>query len=216
MNSAEPSQPARRGFDEAFRQAWEMASQRFAKNTDLAALCRMSGATPANEAGQKSLLLNYLNQPCKVILPDVDVVPCGDVPLTPRDKLLILHYLNTADGSPMTGKPVTFKELPDGIVYYPTYVKRTIKPLIDRFASSPEMLAGAAGTFGGLKADTGDYSFRFAALPRVNLTLTLWPGDEELPSEGNIFFDSSITHYLPTEDITVMCEILVWKLVRAS
>jgi len=52
------------------------------------------------------------------------------------------------------------------------------------------------------------------ALPRVPLTVTLWLGDEELPPEGNIIFDSSITGYLPTEDITVLCEILVLKLVK--
>jgi hypothetical protein len=208
--------PVKKGFDEAYRQAWDIAVKKLKENTNLDALCRMSGAALANEAGQKAILLNYLNQLCKVIIPDVDVVPCGDVSLTPRDKLVILHYLNTADGSPMTGKPVTFKELPDGIVYYPTYVKRAIKPLLDRFADKPETLLSAAETLGGAGADTGDYSFRLDVLPRVPLTFTLWMGDEELPPEANILFDSSITHYLPTEDITVMCEILAWKLVRTS
>jgi hypothetical protein len=208
--------PVTKGFDAAYRQAWDIAVKKLTGTADLNALCRMSGAVLANEPGQEALLLNYLHQPCKVILSEVEVVPCGEVSLTPRDKLLILHYLNTADGSPSAGIPATFKELPDGIVYYPTYVKRAIKPLIDRFADNPEAMINAAGTLGGTKADAGEYSFRFAAFPRVNLTLTLWPGDEELPTEGNILFDSSITHFLPTEDITVLCEILAWKLVRAG
>ncbi|MGA3094565.1 MAG: DUF3786 domain-containing protein, partial [Dehalococcoidales bacterium] len=126
----------------------------------------------------------------------------------------ILHYLNTADGRPLTDKLITFKELPEGVVYYPTYVKRTIKPLLDKFADRPKSLLAAAASLGGVKANTGDFSFRLNALPRVPLTVTLWLGDEELPPAGNILFDNSITGYLPTEDITVLCEILAWKLVR--
>ncbi len=136
--------------------------------------------------------------------------------LSPRDKLIILHYLNTADGSPATVRLITFKELHEGAVYYPTYVKRAIKPLLDKFANSPEALMTAAGEIGGIKAKTGDFSFSLKALPCVPLTFTLWLGDEDLPPEGNILFDSSIKGYLPTEDITVLCEILAWKLVRMS
>lgn len=215
MNTPSSGQPARRGFDTAYQQAYQMASQRLRDTTDdLHALCRRSGATLAEEPAREAISLNYLGQTCRVILPDVDVFTASGETLSPRDKLVILHYLNTADGSPLTDRLITFKELPEGAVYYPTYVKRTIKPLLDKFADSPKSLLAAADSLGGVKATTGDFSFRLKALPRVPLTFTLWLGDEELPSEGNILFDSSITDYLPTEDITVLCEILAWKLVK--
>jgi len=207
-------QPARRGFDEAYQQAYQMASQRLRDTGNLHALCRRSGATLADTAGGKVISLDYLGRSCCVVLPDVAISAENEEPLSPRDRLIILHYLNTADGSPLTNRLITFKELPEGAVYYPTYVKRTIKPLLDKFADSPKSLLAAAESLGGVKADTGDFSFWLNALPRVPLTVTLWLGDEELPSEGNILFDSSITGYLPTEDITVLCEILAWKLVR--
>jgi hypothetical protein len=207
-------QPARRGFDEAYQQVYQLASRRLKDTADLHALCRRSGATLADEAGEKVISLDYLGRSCRVILPEVDVSVANGETLSPRDKLIILHYLNTADGSPFTDRLITFKELPEGTVYYPTYVKRTIKPLLDKFADRPEALIVAAGDIGGVKAGTGDFSFRLKALPRVPLTVTLWLGDEELPPEGNILFDSSITDYLPTEDITVLCEILAWKLVK--
>ena len=213
MDSSSSGQPARRGFDEAYQQAYEMASRRLRETADLVALCLRSGATLADEAGKRTISLDYLGQPCRIILPDVEVFPANGETLS-RDKLVILHYLNTADGSPLTDRSITFKELPEGAVYYPTYVKRTIKPLLDKFADRPESLVATAEVIGGVKADTGDFSFRLKALPRVPLTFTLWLGDEELPPEGNILFDSSITEYLPTEDITVLCEILAWKLVR--
>ncbi|RJO62201.1 MAG: DUF3786 domain-containing protein [Dehalococcoidia bacterium] len=214
MDRQESPQPARRGFDEAYQQAYQLASRRLKDTADLHALCRRSDATLAEEAGEKIISLDYLGRSCRVILPDVEASVTNGEPLSPRDKLIILHYLNTADGSPLTDRLITFKELPEGAVYYPTYVKRTIKPLLDKFADRPEALMVAAGDIGGIKAETGDFSFRLNPLPRVPLTFTLWLGDEELPPEGNILFDSSITGYLPTEDITVLCEILAWKLVR--
>lgn len=214
MDKPSFGQPARRGFDEAYHQAYQMASQRLRDTADLHILCYRSGATLETEAGRTVVRLNYFDQPCLVTMPDVEVMAVSGNPLTQRDKLIILHYLITADGSPLTGKPITFKELPEGAVYYPTYVKRTIKPLLDKFADRPKSLLAAAASLGGVKANTGDFSFRLNALPGVPLTVTLWLGDEELPSEGNILFDSSITGYLPTEDITVLCEILAWKLVR--
>jgi hypothetical protein len=214
MDRASFNQPARRGFDEAYQQAYQMASQRLKDTADLHALCRRSGTTLADEAGKRVISLDYLGQPCHVILPDMEVSAAKGATLSPRDELVILHYLNTADGSPLTNRLVTFKELPEGAVYYPTYVKRTIKPLLDKFADQPESFLSVAETLGGVKADTGDFSFQLKALPRVPLTVTLWLGDEELPPEGNILFDSSITGYLPTEDITVLCEILTWKLIK--
>jgi hypothetical protein len=208
-------QPARRGFEEAFQQAYILAAQKLREVVDLHALCRRSGATLVNEAGTIAILVDYyLGQPCRVTLPDVEVSATSGIPLSPRDHLIILHYLNTADGSPLTGNLKTFKELPEGAVYFPTFVKRAIKPLLDKFSKAPSAMIAAAESIGGYRADTGDFSFRLGAFPRVPLTVTLWLGDEELPPEANILFDSSIINYLPTEDITILCEILAWKLVK--
>ena len=209
-----PGQPFRRGFDEAYQQAYNLAAEKLRATVDLPALCRRSGATPAKATDKQAVSLVYLGQTCQVTLPGIEVLAESGTPLSPRDKLIILHYLNTADGAPLTGNPITFKELPEGAVYYPTYVKRAIKPLLDKFSGRPEALIEAAVSIGGARADTGDFSFRLNALPRVPLSMTLWLGDEELPPEGNILFDGSITDYLPTEDITVLCEILTWKLVK--
>jgi hypothetical protein len=48
----------------------------------------------------------------------------------------------------------------------------------------------------------------------VPITIILWQGDDELAPQGNILFDATISDYLSTEDITVLCEILTWRLVK--
>ena len=215
MGETPHGQSTRPGFDEAFRQAYAIAGEKL-RSSDPALVCRRSAAALVEENGRQSISLTYLGRECRVQLPDVIVSAVSGEPLSQRDTLLILHYLVTADGTSLTGKPVAFRELPEGGFYYPTFLKRCVKPLLDSFADRPEALVTAAGSIGGLKAETGDFSFRVLALPRVPVTVTLWLGDEELPPEGNILFDITITGYLATEDVTVLCEILVWKISRSA
>ncbi len=216
MSEPVSNQPPMSGFDEAYRQAYLIASQKLLDTPDLVLLCRRSLAALHDVDGQQTILLPYLGQESRITLPKVIVSSATGETLSPRDTLLVLHYLTTATGSPLTGKPVTFRELPDGSIYYPTFVKRCIKPLLNRFADKPESLIAAAEQMGGVKAETGDFSFKLSVLPRVPLTFSMWLGDEELPTEGNILFDSSVTGYLSTEDITVICEIIAWKLIKPS
>jgi hypothetical protein len=44
----------------------------------------------------------------------------------------------------------------------------------------------------------------------------LWKGDEEVSPNGNILFDANISDYLSTEDVTVLCETITWKLVKGG
>ena len=52
------------------------------------------------------------------------------------------------------------------------------------------------------------------AFDHVPITLVLWRGDEELAPNGNILFDANISDYLSTEDVTVLTETIIWKLVK--
>jgi len=51
------------------------------------------------------------------------------------------------------------------------------------------------------------------AFSRVPITIVMWHGDDEFAPQGSIIFDSTISDYLSTEDITVLCETIIWRLV---
>jgi hypothetical protein len=53
-------------------------------------------------------------------------------------------------------------------------------------------------------------------LPRIPLGLLVWRGDEEFHAAGKVLFDSSVSQYLPVEDIVVLAETVVWKLVKGK
>jgi len=193
--------------------AYKIARERLAEIKDIARQCRRSGARCL--PGEKTVVLEYLNRPYHIHLPGGDVSfadSSEDVPL--RDKILILHYFTRAKGTPLTGKLITYKELQEGINYYPTFFKRAIEPIVSNFKDRPEKLPEIAAALGGRKADYGDIAVAIKSFPNAPLTIVLWRGDSEFPPEGNILFDSTIGDYLPTEDVTILCEIIAWKLVR--
>jgi hypothetical protein len=210
------SLPEQRDYQEAYELALKLARQKLS-NTDIEEQCQKAGAELEFATGRQIITLEYLNQAYQIILPEADVLLANSrEPVPPRDKLLILHYLTLAEGSPLTSEKITFKELPGGISYFPTFYQRAIKPLVENFGQKPQRLLDAATKLGAYKADYGDVAITINAFSRVPLTLVLWQGDDEFAPEGSILFDSSVSGYLSTEDITVLCETITWKLARMS
>ena len=217
MYNGSPLLPGQRDFQYTYGQAYDIARRELAALSDIEGQCRQSGANCLLEGPKKTIVLSYLNEPYQICLPDGTIHQQGSrrpVPL--RDKLLILHYFLRARGSPLSHKLITYKELASGISYYPTFYKRAVKPVVDCFGDRPEALTKAAARLGGRQVDYGDTAVTIDAFSRVPLTWVLWQGDNELPAEGSILFDSTIADYLPTEDIAVLCQTIAWKLVRLA
>jgi len=195
--------------------AYRLACEQVAGIGDIEKQCLNSGTRCEVTDSRKIIVLEYLNRQYQITFPDIEISledSREEVPL--RDKILMLHYLAQAKGTPVSNKPITYKELPDSGNYYPVFFKRAIKPLIDHFGREPARLLDIAGIIGGVRADCGDVSVTINAFSRVTITLVLWRGDEELPPEGNILFDSSISDYLTADDINALCETIAWKLVK--
>jgi hypothetical protein len=209
--------PEQRNYEQAVRLAYEIALGKLAAMADYEEQCRRAGAQYQVAAGRKSAVIRYLNQPFSISLTDGDISAIGETDtLTPRDRLIILHYFIQSKGTPPTGKLITFRELPEGAVYQPTFVKRTVQPLLANFGKEPENLLLFSQKLGGYKADYGDTAITINAFKNVPVTFVVWRGDDEFPSQGNVLFDANISDYLPTEDITVLCEIITWRLLRYS
>jgi hypothetical protein len=216
VESKKIAPPEVKGYDKAYDLSYQLASELLRAISDLDSQCRKAGAECQTTGPQRRITFPFLARQHSIRLPEIDIVVSGSSePVQLRDKLLILHYFNTSKGTPPTGKPVTFRELPAGPVYFPTYTKRAIKPIVDAFGKEPERMVAAAVRLGGRKGDLGDASAIIGVFPRVAITYVLWAGDEELPPQGNILYDANIPDYLPTEDITVLTESVTWRMVRS-
>ena len=196
--------------------AYVLARERLA-TVDIEQQCRHSSAHYQAQDSGAVVTIQYLNQPYRVTFPDIEVSPVDNTDRLPlREQILILHYLALAKGTPATNKLVTFRDLPGGVVYYPTFSKRTIDPLTRHFGKEPALLVRATERLEARKVDLGDTAVVIDAFSHVPITMVLWQGDEEFAPQLNLLFDANITDYLETEDVTVLCEIITWKLVRYS
>jgi hypothetical protein len=132
------------------------------------------------------------------------------------DQVLLLHYLITATGIPVENQWITFREVPSGSFYYPSFVKRAITPLVKSLGQRPEALEKVSSVMGEVVSLPGDHALKIWALPRVPVVLSLWEGDEEFPAEGNVYFDASVSSYLPTEDIAYLAGAVVYKVIATG
>jgi hypothetical protein len=209
------SLPNYKNYEYGYSLAFKLAGEQLA-GVDIKEQCRRSGAEYKRAGSKEIVTVEFLSQPYKVSLPDVDVSRVdteAEVPAS--DKILILHYLTLASGTPLSHKLIAFQELPEGASYLRTFAKRSIEPLVKYFSLEPERLIELAERLGGQKVDYGDVAVAINGFKMVPVTLVLWRGDEEFPPRGNILFDSTIAEYLSTYDITVLCDAIVWRLVRA-
>jgi hypothetical protein len=129
------------------------------------------------------------------------------------EKILLLHYFNRADGTPLTGRPISFSELPEGRVYAPNFEKRVVSPLLQRYGPCPEEVVGPAQRLEAARVEIGDLGLRIPLLPRVPVTLVFWKADAEFGPRLSVLFDSSVAHYLPTEDIVLSAQMMALRLV---
>ncbi len=205
--------PTQKTHEYGYGLALRLAREQLAKIDNIEPQCLKSGTQYI--ASQKAIIIEFLNRQFIITLPDIEIsLIAGEEDVPIRDKLLILHYFTLAKGTPLSGKMITYKELKEGINYFPTYHKRTIMPLVNYFGNEPHRLLDMARILGGYEADYGDVAVTINAFSRVPITLVLWQGDEEFPPAGNIVFDSTISEYLSTDDINMLCETIAWRLVR--
>lgn len=169
------------------------------------------------EKEKATYVIRYFNHTYRIRCADGSV-SFDDNPAEPTttEKVLMLHYLITAQPRPLSGKNISFKEVPNGgSIYYSTFRKRAVDPLVKTFSEDLESFRKAASELGGTAESFGDASATINAFPFVPVTYVLWQGDEEVSSSGTILFDESVSCFLPVEDIVLAASFGAYKLIGA-
>lgn len=200
--------------EQPFVRSYELAREQLHQIKDMEEQCRRSGS---HWAGPNEIMVNFLGRPYHISIPDAEIWSGDDKPEVPlKEKILVLHYFTMARGTPLSGRLITYRQLPGGISYLSAFSQRAVAPLVRHFGRNPELLIEAAAKLGGREARYGDAAVTLKAFERVPITLVLWRGDEEVAPNGNVLFDGNIPDYLPTEDVTVVSETIIWRLVRQT
>ena len=204
-----------------YKQALDLGKKDLAdKNPDL--LASSSGAMIGRDKqGNTSLSLDFLKREINISWPELAFSQKdSDKELPIQEQILLLHYLYgawSASGAAITGKWISFQEVPDGKFYLDAFHRRAKNPMVQAFGDRPELLLELAGeAFGAEPSGQGDVSVVVKALPLVPVALIIWKGDEEFPPEGNILFDRNIVKMLSAEDIAWLSGMVVYPLMGMS
>ena len=167
--------------------------------------------------GNVKVGIRYLGHELLVSFPQGTVeTQNGQGPIPLREEIFILHYLERASGAPLAKHWASFSEIPGGAFYHSVFLMRCKSPLVKSFGEDPQALLSVAREVQGEPLNLGDVGVKIQAFPFVPLALVLWRGEAEFPAEGSILFDTSVNEYLPLEDIVILAETIVWKLIKAK
>ncbi|MCL2359640.1 DUF3786 domain-containing protein [Candidatus Bathycorpusculum sp.] len=127
---------------------------------------------------------------------------------------MLCHY-TMGNPSPLTGRLIKFRNLPGGYAYEGAFINRAVSPLVQIFGENPSMLVEAVEFLGGRGLSLGDVSAELLTLPGIPLTFILY-GSDEFGASANILYDESAQSFLPTEDLAVLGELTVLRLIEAK
>lgn len=128
--------------------------------------------------------------------------------------VLVLHYLINAKSKTLRSKLISYRELPDGMVFYNAFRSIAIGPIAQEFGEDLDKFKTKAIAINGQKVKLGEIAFEFKIFPRVPVTYILWGGDEEIAASANILFDESASEHLHTEDLAEVGEVITHKLIH--
>jgi len=134
------------------------------------------------------------------------------VDVTPKWRILALHYLGVTVRPVELEPTVTFADLPAGRVYAGIYGQRVIGRLCGTAGRDLATLGPAMESLGARPAAGGDAAFDIHIFPRVPVRLIWYAADDEFPPSATLLLSANIEQFLCAEDIVVMSESLVARL----
>ena len=198
-----------------YQQAFDLASISIAER-NLEERAEKAGAGYQKNQGGEEISLSFFSEPYVIRFPKIEFYAPTQKTVSLVTRVLLLHYLLRADGNPVSGKWVSYKDVPGGLLYAGVFSRRVTEPLARRFGRSASRLQEVGIGLGGESAGVGDASFTLGVFPRISLQLVLWEGDEEFPPSVQLLFDASIDHYLSLEDIVVLGQMTAGRLIQRS
>ena len=177
---------------------------------------RKAGANYEKGEGGERITVHFFSEPYTIQFPQIECSSPSKKVVSLVTRILLLHYLIRADGNPLTGRWVAYKDIPGGLLYAGVFARRVTEPLQRRFGKSAGSFKEMGIRFGGKLVEIGDASFILHVFPRVPLQYVLWEGDEEFPPSVQLLFDASVGHYLALEDMVVLGQVATGRLINRS
>ena len=198
-----------------YQQSFDLACASI-KKMNLEERAKKAGTDYQKGEERERITVYFFSEPYHIQFPQIEFYSPSKKVVSLVTRILLLHYLIRADGNPLAGKWVAYKDIPGGLLYAGVFARRVTEPLQRKFGKSAESFREAGIKSGGEPVEIGDASFVLHAFPYVPLQYVLWEGDEEFPPSVQLLFDASVDHYLALEDIVVLGQVTTSRLINRS
>lgn len=185
-----------------------------------AALERFRGRNPeeiAEKAGviyrkdSSEFLISSLGREFALSWPDCVFHP----PVEGWHHLILLHYLELADGTASSGQWINFGSLREGVIRGTKFDRDAERDLAAFLKNkSPEAVRQCFRRLGAKEIQArADFCAVIPFLPNYPILVNIWFADEEFPASGKMLLEGNADHYLTVED-AVTAGTLVLELLR--
>jgi hypothetical protein len=198
-----------------YQQSFDLACASL-KKVDLKERAKKAGADYQKWEDKEKIIIDFFSELYHIQFPQIEFYSPSKKTVSLVTRTLLLHYLIRADGSPLTGKWVGYKDIPGGLLYSGVFARRVTEPLVRKFGRSAKGFKEIGLKLGGESVGVGDASFVLRVFPSIPFQYVLWEGDEEFPPTVQLLFDTSVDHYFSLEDIVVLGQMATSRLIHQS
>lgn len=193
-------------FDYAKKRLLEHSPQKIARDAGVE-FDETTSAFRFESLGQQ-IIVNYPS--CRITFAETGQTPYGVW------NLIMLHYLEMADGTPLGPDLISFSDLPDGLARGHGFASDTAKKLGKIFGREPaENIKKACEMLGAvLTKSNADICAVFSFMPRYPVMLKIWFADDELEGTGTMLLNGQAPRYLSTEDAVMVGSIILGFLIK--
>ena len=198
----------RRALLELCSQLREKLQQR-----DLRELARKAALSITTDPdGSLTLFGEQLLETFRIKVPAYTVYDSKDQPARLQSEMLWLHYLDRADGSPLTGRWVNLSEI-GGLFYQQAFQGYCGDELAAAWGSDIEGLGQSCLDSGGWPLKRlADLAFEWRILPRLPLCLCYRLPLENKAAWATILFDAAANHYVAADVAAIVGKELTDRL----
>ena len=182
---------------------------------------RLCGRNPADIAKKAQIEfdsehsefhVNSLGTSITIHYPDYTITPG----INEWHQLVILHYMDLADGTLPSAEFITFGQLQNGLIRgggFDRQCEEVIRSDLGNY--SEEQLEQACKALGAeIVSSNADFCAVFPFLPYYPVTLKIWFADEEMDASGRMFLNKNADHYLTVEDAVTVGDVILNSLAE--
>ncbi|MBQ1312157.1 MAG: DUF3786 domain-containing protein [Blautia sp.] len=164
------------------------------------------------DAAAREFCLKSLGKEIRISYPEFEIQDELDM----WHHLTLLQYMDTADGTPLSGKTISLTEMRGGMARGAGFNK-DIELMMSRYFSGVggrEFTEACTALGAEILPSRADVTAVFSYAPRFPITLNFWESDEEFPSSGKVLVDENAEHYLTIEAAGGACSAVVQALAE--